>query len=81
MEKGSGSVNRLMLVRIQSSALNVSMVQRIALDSPNVQIQVRVLVETLALRVYRSARQTTNLQDGVRFLGGALTVMSSECAG
>ena len=57
------------------------MVQRIAWDPPKVPIQVRFLVETLALRVCRIARQTTNLQDGVRFLGGALDEMSSECAG
>ena len=57
------------------------MVQRIAWDPPKVQIQVRFLVETLALQVYRIARQTTNLQDGVRFLGGALERMSLECAG
>ena len=60
------------------------MVQWIAWDPPKVQIQVRFLVETLkrkALRVCRIARQTTNLQDGVRFFGGALERMSSECAG
>jgi hypothetical protein len=57
------------------------MVQRIASDPPKVQIQVRFLVETLALQVYRIARQTTNLQDGVQFLGGALERMSSGCAG
>ena len=58
------------------------MVQRTAWDPPKVQIQVRFLVETLALQVYRIARQTTNLQDGVRFLGGALSEnTSSECGG
>ena len=57
------------------------MVQRIAWDPPKVQIQVRFLVETLALQVYRIARQTTNLQDEVRFLGRALERMSSECDG
>ena len=54
------------------------MVQRIASDPPKVQIQVRFLVETLALQVYRIARQTTNLQDGVRFLGRALENVALE---
>ena len=50
----------------------VSMVQRIASDPPKVRIQVRVLVETLALQVYQIARQTTICQDEVRFLGRAI---------
>ena len=67
--------NEVVRVRLLVGVLIVSMVQRIAWDPPKVQIQVRFLVETLkrnALQVYRIARQTTNLQDGVRFLGGAL---------
>ena len=52
------------------------------MDPPKVQVQVRFLVETLALQVYRTARQTSNLPDEVRFLGGALRkILFSECGG
>ena len=46
-EKGACLVNRFMLVRIQSSALFVPMVYRIALDPPKVQVLVQIQVGIL----------------------------------
>ena len=91
-EKGGGLVNRLMLVRIQSSAL-IRIVRECAGSArqpPKLQDQVRFLDGLLVLNMpgecAGQARQSSKLQDEVRFLGAGLSVddsymMSSECGG
>ena len=76
---GAGLVNRLILVRIQSSALLIcpdGVADRIGPSegpgpgsSPGRDIGLKI-----ALRVCRIARQRSKLQDGVRLLGEALII-------